>query len=283
MQRLRKTHERSDPSRPSSIGEHAPLASYKDCCTPATLRFMSHVFIHKFPENDTPYPLSRHIEHDSRSRHFAFEGVAAGVSVTWPHNTPVLNQGNVGSCTGNAMAQLLNCRMFAPCRLGKISLNESDALHLYSIATHEDGFGPSQYYPPHDEGSSGLGVAKAATYLGYIDSYRHCFTLSQLQAAIETQPVITGTSWTNSMFQPDPKTGFVSVGPLNDSTVAGGHEYLIQGIEYNNKAIVCLNSWGTSWGGGDGLTPGQFRISFNDYESLLADQGDIIVPQSKKV
>lgn len=244
---------------------------------------MSRVVLHRFDKADTPYPLSRHIEHDSRSRSFAFSGPIVEKTVVWPHNTPVLNQGQVGSCTGNAMAQLLNCALFAHCRLGRVALNEADALKLYSLATHFDGFGPDQFYPPHDEGSSGLGVAKAANFLGYIDTYQHCFTFAQLQAAIQTQPVITGTSWTQSMFNPDPTTGIVPVGPLNDHTVAGGHEYLIQGIDYELNCIVCLNSWGTGWGGGKGLTHGQFRISFTDYASLLADSGDIVVPHGKSV
>ncbi len=246
---------------------------------------MSHTFTHKFPKVDTPYPLSRHIEHDSRSRNYTFTSTAPIVekTVIWAHNTPVLNQGQVGACTGNAMADLLNCKIFAPCRLGEISLNEGNALKLYSLATHFDGFGPSQFYPPTDDGSSGLGVAKAACFLGYIDTYQHCFTFAQLQQAIQTQPVITGVSWTSPMFNPDPTTGIVTVGPLNDQTVQGGHEFLIQGVEYDWECIVCLNSWGANWGGGQGLKPGQFRISFADYTNLLADQGDIVVPQSAKM
>lgn len=244
---------------------------------------MAHTFVHRFEKNDTPFALGRHVEHDSRSREFLFTASAPVVekTIVWPHNTPVLNQGQIGSCTGNAMAQLLNCQMFAPCREGKVSLNEADALKLYSLATHFDGFGPSQFYPPHDEGSSGLGVAKAAHFLGYIDTYQHCFTFPQLQAAIQHQPVITGTSWTNPMFTPDPITGIVSVGELNDQTVVGGHEYLVQGIDYERECVVCLNSWGTGWGGGQGLRPGQFRISFSDYVNLLADQGDIVVPHGR--
>jgi hypothetical protein len=253
---------------------------------------MSHTVLHKFPKTETPYPLSRHIEHDSRSRSFTYEATGPVVEKTiiWPHNTPVLNQGQVGSCTGNAMTQLLNCAKFAPCREGKISLDEADALKLYSLATHFDGFGANQYYPPNDDGSSGLGVAKAAIFLKYIESYQHCFTYPQLQAAIQTQPVITGTSWTNSMFNPDAQTGIITVGPLNDQTVAGGHEYLIQGLEYQleladlpvDDYIVMLNSWGTGWGGGQGLKPGQARIRVSEYINLLADQGDIVVPTSSK-
>jgi hypothetical protein len=244
-----------------------------------------HVHVHRYDKHDTPHALGRHVVHDSRSRDFTFEvkGPTPERSVVWPHNTPVLNQGQLGSCTGNAMAQLLNCKLFAPCRLGKMSLDEADAVKIYSLGTHDDGGGPDQYYPPNDDGCSGLGVAKAAQSIGYINSYLHCFTLTQLQAAIQTQPVIVGTPWTEQMFTPDPTTGVVTVGAINDSTVQGGHEYLCQGIDFETATLIFLNSWGTSWGGGTGLKPGQFRISFADFTNLLAAEGDVVVPQSKKV
>lgn len=246
---------------------------------------MTYVHTHRYAQQETPLPLGRHVEKDSRSRKFTFQasGPVPERSVVWPHNTPVLDQGQVGSCTGNAMAQLLNCKLFAPARQNKVSLTEKDALALYSAATHNDGLGASQYYPPHDEGSSGLGVAKGAVKLGYIDSYQHCFTLAQIQAAIQSQPLIVGTAWTDPMFNPDPHTGFVSPGALDDSTIVGGHEYLCQGIDYVHGALVFLNSWGPGWGGGTGLRPGQFRISFADFNNLLAADGDAVVPKSKKV
>lgn len=242
---------------------------------------MSYTFLHRFPKVDTPFPLGRHIELSSSADKFV--GTPSGTSVLHQHNTPVLNQKSIGGCTGWSMSQLLNCTMFAPCRLGKISLTDSDALALYSLATHCDGFGPDQFYPPHDSGSSGVGVAKAAIQDGYIDTYQSVTTFSGFQAAIEAQPVIIGVSWTNSMFNPSPDTGFITVGPLNDSTIAGGHEFLLQGIDYTREAVVMLNSWGNTWGGYAGLSPGQARISFSDFETLLAAQGDVIVPQSKKV
>lgn len=251
---------------------------------------MAHVIARRFEKVETPHPLGRHIQHDSRSRSFTFQVPVTPIrqtTVLWPHSTPVLNQGQKSSCTGNAMAQLLNCDMFAPVRAAVKSLpwgdttdhwlTEADALEFYSLATHYDGFGPSQYYPPTDDGASGLGVAKGAQQLGYIDTYQHCYTFTQLQAAIQTQPVIVGTSWTNLMFTAD-ANGFVSVGPLNDSTVVGGHEWLLLGIDYQKLCIVGLNSWGSDWGGGPGIAPGMFRVSFSDFQSLLADEGDVVVP-----
>lgn len=250
---------------------------------------MSHVHLRRFEKQDTPYGLGRHIQHDSRSRDFTFQVSAtpvAHVTKIYPHTTPILNQGKRSSCTGNAMAQLLNCDLFASTRAkvkampeGEPSnwLTEADALNFYSLGTHNDGMGPSQFYPPNDDGGTGLGVAKAAQDLGYIDRYEHCYTFTQFQAAIQKQPVLLGTSWTNSMFEPD-ANGRITVGPLNDSTVVGGHEYVGIGIDYEHLDVIGLQSWGV-WGGGGVLPVGYFRISFTDFQNLLADDGDIIVPR----
>ncbi len=246
---------------------------------------MPHVLLHRFTKHETPFALGRHLEHDSRSRSFTIEVPPVGVprkSVLWPHRAPVLNQMKLGACTGFAMTQLLNCCMYAPTRK-KVKgtdgwLTDADAILMYGLATHLDGFGPENYYPPNDDGSTGLGVAKAAEQDGFIDSYQHAYTVPQLQAALATQPVIAGTSWTNSMFRCDPVTGFVTVGPINDSTIAGGHEYAILGVDYQLQCFVMLNNWSDKWGGGDGLAPGYFRVKFTDYEELLANDGDIIIP-----
>jgi hypothetical protein len=250
---------------------------------------MAHVNLRRFEKQDTPFPLGRHVYHDSRSRSFTFQVPATPIvhnTIIWPHSTPILNQGQKFSCTGNAAAQLLNCDLFAPARAtvkalpeGDPSnwLTEGDALQLYGLGTHLDGFGADQYYPPNDDGGSGLGVAKALQQLGYVDSYTHCYTFTQFQAAIQTQPVLMGTSWTNSMFTPDPVTGRITVGLLNDQTVVGGHEWVGLGIDYQTQDVVGLQSWG-DWGGGTGLNVGMFKISFAEFANLLADEGDIVVP-----
>jgi len=247
--------------------------------------------LRRFEKQETPHPLGRHVEKDSRSRSFTFQMPVTPIvkrTVIWPHSTPILNQGKRQSCTGNAAAQLLNCDLFAALRarvkslpVGNPSnwLTEGDAIELYGMGTHLSGFGPSQYYPPVDEGGTGLGVAKAMQQLGYIDSYAHCYTFTQFQAAIQTQPVLLGTSWTDSMFYPDPVTGRIPVGPLNDQTVVGGHEWVGLGIDYQTLDVVGLQSWG-EWGGGIGLKVGMFKIAIPEFLNLLADDGDIVVPNA---
>ena len=55
--------------------------------------------------------LGRHVEHDNRSKQFAFLGkrVKPEKKTThWTSAAAPLDQGELGSCTGNALAQWLN-------------------------------------------------------------------------------------------------------------------------------------------------------------------------------
>ncbi len=102
--------------------------------------------------------LGRHIEHDERSKNFAVARLTtAPKSATFKRNCPAFDQGNLGSCTGNAMAGVLMTDPFW--KAGRL-LTESDAVRLYSEATHLDKIRGS--YPPEDTGSSGLNFLSQA-------------------------------------------------------------------------------------------------------------------------
>ena len=85
----------------------------------------------------TTYHLGRHLQpnHDPRSLDHPAE-VAPLVSVRHQHHGPVLDQGQLGSCTGNATAQALNTDPLMPD--GRRLLTEQDAVAIYSWATHHD-------------------------------------------------------------------------------------------------------------------------------------------------
>jgi len=227
--------------------------------------------------------LGRHVKHDSRSLDYAFlprDAKPKGVNTFWNSGTGPLNQGQVGSCTGNATAQWLNTTFAAPVRTlthnGKY-LSEADALAIYSLGTHLDH--TRGVYPPDDTGCNGISVAKAAEKLGYLDSYRHIFSFTSLQAALEVTPVICGTLWTHTMYQPN--NGLVDIGPLTDSNIAGGHEYLACGLDFTEEVVIFRNSWGDQddW---PGCKPGgYFAIGFTDYRDLLATHGDATVLHGK--
>lgn len=164
------------------------------------------------------------------------------------------------------MAQCLNTDAFATSRPASY-LNEDDALKLYHEATVLDGFPGT--YPPDDPGSSGVAVAKAAKKIGYLTAYKHAFGFAHFCGALQLQPVIVGTNWTNGMFKPN-KAGFVKP----TGSIAGGHEYLALGIDYATQTLTFLNSWSDTWG----PLGGRFLMSFADFGKLLANQGDVTAP-----
>lgn len=224
------------------------------------------------------HSLGRHIEHDDDSLHFAFAAPQSlpTKAARWTIEKPVLNQWSYQACVGNGFAQLLNTDWAASLRtkIAKSWFTEGDALSIYAAATHDDGLhDPGQYFPPVDNGSSGLGGAKACQQLGFITAYQHAFSFAAFLHALSTQPVVVGTAWTNTMDDAD-ANGLVDTGSLDDSNIAGGHEYLAIGFDPGTQLIEFVNSWGASWG-----MAGHFFVSYAQYKPLLALQGDVIVPQ----
>jgi len=211
------------------------------------------------------YALGRHVEHDERSRNYLARRAAEPRTVLWGHHAPVLDQGSLGSCTGNALAQLINTDPFELSRPNGY-LTEDDAIRLYSRATSLDEF-PGDY-PPDDTGSSGLAVAKAGVELGYFSVYNHAFGFDHFTATLQTQPVIVGTNWYEGMFEPDNK-GFVTL----SGDVVGGHEYLALGVDYETYTVTFLNSWGSSWG-----QQGRFKMTFSTCNRILSEDGDVTAP-----
>lgn len=205
--------------------------------------------------------LGRHVEHDERSRDYpVIRRAAAIASRSWTRHVPIYDQGDLGSCTGNAMAGALSTGPF------RHRFTEPTARRLYSAATALDGIPGT--WPPDDTGSSGLAVAKAARAKGYITTYRHCFNLDDVLTALQHGPVIAGTNWHEGMDTPGP-AGIVRP----TGAVRGGHEYELVGCNVASKTIRAANSWSETWG-----DKGYFTIGWDDFAALLAEDGDVTVP-----
>lgn len=208
--------------------------------------------------------LGRHVEHDSRSlAHPAPETTAKLVSVKHKRHCPPFDQGDVGSCTGNATAGA--CMTDPIYKTGR-HLTEKDALAIYEDATRLDDV-PGQY-PPDDTGSSGLAAAKAAQRLGLIKSYKHAFTFAAVEAALAKGPGILGIDWYEGFDSP--------IGPDAElrisGEVRGGHEIVLDEINFETQMVGGTNSWGSSWGNG-----GRFTLSFDTLKQLLRSDGDFTV------
>jgi hypothetical protein len=209
--------------------------------------------------------LGRHVLHDARSWDFPARRASQIVSVNHSATGLPLNQGNIGSCTANALCGALNS---APDNTSGTTYDETQAVTLYEWETKLEG----KPYPPNDPGGTGLMVCKAAKEQGWISSYQHAFGIQHALEALVLRPVITGVSWYSSFDTPDPTTGLVAIS--SGATIRGGHEIVADGIDADNQLVYLWNSWGPDWG-----LVGRFCWSFDTWEQLLSSQGDVTVPQ----
>jgi hypothetical protein len=191
---------------------------------------------------------------------------------SWERRLVVLDQGQLGSCTGNAGTGSLGTQPFFDA-VGDVLPSASDAaeaekfaVQLYSDATVVDGYPGT--YPPDDTGSSGLAICKVLKSRGTIKGYRWARSAYGFLRLLQNGPVLQGMPWYNAFFEPD-KDGFIDADPhWSSSGVAGGHEVEAVAVELNSTdafdtIITYVNSWGTGWGDG-----GRFRMRLRTYEHL---------------
>lgn len=222
--------------------------------------------VHKARLHEQPMAgmrLGRHVEHDPRSLEYTAKRAPKILSVKHKATGLPLDQGEIGSCTANALCGALDS---APDFTGSTTLTEHDAVQIYELETKMEG----QPYPPNDPGGSGLMVCKAAKQLGLITSYRHAFGVEHALQALVLRPVITGIRWFTS-FDTPASNGLVKIDP--GATVRGGHEIVADEIDAENKLVWFWNSWGTKYAQG-----GRFCMSWDTWSTLLEEQGDVTVP-----
>ncbi|WP_256789832.1 hypothetical protein [Frankia sp. AvcI1] len=232
----------------------------------------------RIPERPgNPYRLGRHVRHDPHSARYAVAGqpTATLVSKRWERRVEVFDQGDTGSCTGQAAAGWVGTDNAVRQGLAKVGVQpvvENYAVALYSVATNLDDYPGA--YPPDDTGSDGLSVAKALQAAGLCSGYAHAFSLQAALTALATAgPVMLGTSWLDAMFHPAPD-GRLDVG----GRLAGGHEYLADEIDVERRRVWITNSWGESWG-----VSGRAYLTWDDLGDLLDMQGDVTVPTPVQV
>jgi hypothetical protein len=228
--------------------------------------------------------LRRHVRHDDRSRAYAFD--TSGLSIVSAKHTrriPVLDQGQLGSCTGNAgigalgtdpyygpITGMFGMTAASPAFGQRYTLDEAGAVQLYSDATKADDY-PGQY-PPDDTGSDGLTIAKVLTKAGEISGYQHTFSSDDALKALGVTPAIVGINWFNNMFDPDQDGRVYPTG-----SIAGGHEFVADEIDATNQRVWFTNSWGDSWGVSRDGRGGRFYLTFADFGDLLGQQGDVTI------
>lgn len=210
--------------------------------------------------------LAYMVENDAREMGGGFE------DQHWERVLTILDQGTLGSCTGNAGAGALGTQPFHDAVGSSVLPSATDAaaaqqyaVQLYSDATVVDGYPGT--YPPEDTGSSGLAICKVLKTRGTIKGYRWARSAYGLLRLLQAGPVLQGMPWYNAFFEPD-SAGFIDARSWRDSGRAGGHEVEAVGVEIDsadafNSVLIYANSWGTGWGDG-----GYFRMRLRTYEEL---------------
>lgn len=167
------------------------------------------------------------------------------------------NQGQTSQCVAYAWIHFIED---API-MYKADGSEVRPIDVYNAAQELDEWQGNDY-----DGTSVRAGAKVLQSLGYIGEYTWGFDLESLvNAVLTTSPVVVGTEWDNKMFYPN-KEGIITRG---DGT-AGGHAYIVNGVNRDKAMFRIKNSWGRDWG-----KSGYAYIPFEDMESLINNYGEI--------
>jgi hypothetical protein len=215
--------------------------------------------------------LGRHIRFDSRSALYPVRETAWRelTKQLWTRHIPILDQGDLGSCTGNGeTGNLGTTPLWDALPANHPVLDEKEAVKLYSEATKIDPYPGA--YPPTDTGSDGLSVCKAAKADGLISGYLNAANVNAIGSALQAGPVVIGINWYDSFDEPD-SNGLITISA--DASVRGGHEPMLRGVDPDNRQFFGDNSWGGSWG-----NKGSFLIGFDDMDRLLGEGGDCYQP-----
>jgi C1A family cysteine protease len=185
--------------------------------------------------------------------------------------SPVYDQGQLGSCTGNAGAEAAKLTMklrFPPSRLflyyavrvieGTVESDSGAEMRDVCGALNKYGICPESYWPydiskfakkPTKKAYTSAEKYKIAEYATFdgdtVDDIR------QIRAylAKRSMPVLIGMD-VYSSFESDEvaRTGIVPVPDTSAEQYFGGHAVLITGYDDTRRVLIVRNSWGEGWG-----------------------------------
>jgi hypothetical protein len=174
------------------------------------------------------------------------------------------NQGSAPKCVGYSLAHLIEDGPVT--HTGIAPIVQPDL--IYAQAQLIDEWPGTNY-----DGTSVRAGAEWLVKAGIFSSYHWAFTLQDIvQAVLELGPVEMGTNWYESMFYPN-AAGVIRIG----GDIAGGHAYVINGVNTKTRMFRIKNSWGRNWG-----VKGRAYMSFAEIERLLGEYGEACIPKENK-
>lgn len=201
--------------------------------------------------------------------------------------SPIVDQGNLGSCTANAIASGLREYMLLGAKLKLVFLSRlflyyeerkiEGTINVDSGASLRDGMKVLNKLGvcPEDDQPYIISLFRqkpskhayqhAKKYK--IDVYDRVWDLNDLKLAIaENNPVVCGIKVYSSFESEDvARTGKVPM-PKSYEPILGGHAVLAVGYDDKKQIVILRNSWGTSWG-----DKGYFYIPYKVFEYLIMD------------
>ncbi len=206
-----------------------------------------------------------------------------------PGDSPVLDQGREGACTGFALAgvvNLLNARrrtstaLDLPQRVSPRMLYEMAKIHdewpgetydgssirgalkgLFHNGVCREALAP---YRPGERGwTLSVGQAKDARTTGLGAYYRLRPEIIGYHAALNEAEVIFASARVHRGWQ-NPKDGVIARSEVHE----GGHAFMIVG--YDESGFLIQNSWGEGWGGFNGH-PGIAHWTYEDWSKNIMD------------
>lgn len=212
--------------------------------------------------------LGRNINHDLRSMAYLIPETTAPATVRWERRVGPFDQGDLGSCTIQALLGLLATDPFwdtlpkeMQAALGRPDVQTALAQPLYREETRLDPFDGA--WEPDDTGSDGLSSAKTGKNHQWISGYQHMTSVAAAHNAIKSAPFMSGLPWMSGMDDPTSEGVVRATG-----TVRGGHEWEFAGYNASTGLWECWQSWG------DWAKDGVFYLPDEDYDTLLQQQGD---------
>lgn len=208
-----------------------------------------------------------------------------------PYCSPIENQGNLGSCTGQAVAgaiELLNKRNGKPTDVSRLFIyyyarllegttNYDDGAYIRDAIKASNKYGVSlEKYWPYDIkrfNKEPITEAKNDAQQRKVTRYERLTNLDGcIDALTNGYPIILGFNvYTSFMSNNVARTGVMPYPNTKRERLLGGHAVLLVGYDKTKKVFIVRNSFGKNWG-----DKGYFYMPFDIIRPEMSDDYWII-------